>query len=1002
MPRKRPDGVQKKQTASRVTKAGKPKITKSDLPVLDEKPPFPIIGIGASAGGLEAFEQFFTNMPPDTGMAFVLIQHLDPTHKSILTELVQRFTRMKVLEVQDGVTAEPNNVYIIPPNSYLAILHGKIHLMEPTAPPGLRTPIDFFFRSLAEDQKDKGICIVLSGTGTEGALGLRAIKGEGGMGMVQEPASAKYDGMPRSAVATGLADYVTSVEKMPEQLIAYVRQVFGKGHPIPSQALPKEASILEKVFIILRSHTGHDFSHYKPNTILRRIERRMAVNRIANMSGYLRHLQEYPPEAQTLFKELLIGVTNFFRDPDAFEVLKHKVIPEILENRKPDNAVRIWVAGCSTGEEAYSIAILARDCMDELKKEFNVQVFATDIDSGAIETARSGLYPKSIAVDVPTEILTRYFQQEEGSYRVNKNIRDMVVFALQNVIADPPFSKTDLISCRNLLIYVGHEVQKKVLSLFHYSLKHDGILFLGSSETIGEYTDLFSSLERKWKIYRRKDSGLHHGVMSEMNIPGLAPHIILGAQDLGHAKIPHRGGYRDVAEKVLLERYGPAGVLINDKAEILYVHGRTGKYLEIRSGEFSGNIVGMARQGLKLELASTIRDAIAKKEEVRHEKLRVKTDGEDQLINLIVNPMTDPAFLKGLFMVIFEDVPEEKKRRTKRKKSLIIQEEHPRIRELEQELRSTKEYLQTTIEELETANEELKSTNEELQSSNEELQSTNEELETSKEELQSVNEELVTVNSELEEKINQFAKTSSDMQNLLSSTDIGTIFLDTGLHIERFTPVMTKFINLIPSDVGRPVSDIVPRMDYQGLPEDARKVLRTLIPEQVEVRTKDDQWYNMRILPYRTVDNMIDGVVVTFVDVTDRKIMEIKVREALRYSETAVNTVREPLVVLDQDLKVISANRSFHRAFNLTQEQTEGKSFYEFGGGQWDMPELRDLLEKTLPDRKEIEGFDLRHEFAGLGKCRMVVNARRLEGEAGSNPRTFLAIEVVVADKGGL
>ncbi len=1003
-PGPRSGAVPKDQTTAKSKRPGKPGPKEKDVSALDpEAPgllpttgPFPVVGIGASAGGLEAFEQFFTNMPSDSGMAFVLIQHLDPTHKSILSELVQRYTRMKVLEVQDGTAVEPNTVYIIPPNRYLAILHEKLHLIEPTAPPGLRTPIDFFFRSLAADQKEKGICIVLSGTGTEGALGLRAIKGEGGMAMVQEPASAKYDGMPRSAVATGLADYVSPVEELPDQLMAYVRQIFGKGLPAPVKPLPQETSLLEKIFIILRSHCGHDFSPYKPSTILRRIERRMAVNRIANMSGYLRFLQEYPPEARTLFKELLIGVTNFFRDPDAFKVLKDKVIPEILENRRPDNPVRFGVAGCSTGEEAYSIAILVRDCMEKMKREFSVQVFATDIDTGAIETARTGLYPKSIAVDVPADILTRYFQKEEGSYRVKKTIRDMVVFALQNVIADPPFSKTDLVSCRNLLIYLGADVQKKVLSLFHYSLKNGGILLLGSSETIGDFTNLFSTFERKWKIYRRKDSSLPHGKMPEMKAPGLVPYTV-GGQDTGCARIPRKAGYCEIAEKVLLERYGPPGVLINEKGDVLYVHGRTGKYLEIKAGEFSGNLVGMARQGLKLELASTIREAMTKKGGVLHEKLRVRTNGEDQIINLIVEPITEPAAMKGLFMVIFEDVPEEKVPGARKKKAAVAQEEqHPRIKELEQELSSTKEYLQTTIEELETANEELKSTNEELQSSNEELQSTNEELETSKEELQSVNEELVTVNAELEQKIHEFSKASSDMQNLLTSTEIGTIFLDTGLNVQRFTPAMTRFINLIPGDIGRSLSHIVPKMDYHRLPEDAQKVLKTLIPEQVEVRTKDDRWFTMRILPYRTVDNVIDGVVVTFVDITAMKDMEMKFREALRYSEAMVDTVREALVVLDEDLKVITANRSFCRTFGMTKEQTLGKLFYALDKGQWDIPELRELLEKTLPEKKEVEGVNLPFESPDRVKRRLVANAQRLEVDEGLNSRTYLVIEVVV------
>ena len=960
---------------------------------------FPIVGIGASAGGLEAFEQFFTNMPPDTGMAFVLIQHLDPTHKSILTNLIRRYTSMNVVEIQDGSKVEPNTIFVIPPNRYLGILHGKLHLMEPTAAPGHRTPIDFFFRSLAEDQKEKGICIVLSGTGTEGTLGLRAIKGEGGMAMVQSPDSAKYDGMPRSAVATELADYVVAVDKMPEQLIAYIQQVFGRGKVAPAKPVPKETDLLEKVFIILRSHTGHDFSNYKPNTIIRRIERRMAINRIAKMSGYLRHLQEYPPEAQTLFKELLIGVTNFFRDPEAFEVLKEKVIPQVLENRKGDNPVRIWVAGCATGEEAYSIAISFRECMDRLKKDFKVEVFATDIDRGAIDTARTGLYPKSMGVDVPVEILGRYFEQEDGSYRIKKSIRDMVVFALQNVIADPPFSKTDLISCRNLLIYLGPEVQKKVLSLFHYSLNKDGFLFLGLSETIGDGTNLFSPLDRKWKVFRRKDSGLLDGRMHELRAPYPAYPRILPDEE-GLPKIVPKAGYREVVEKIILESYGLAGVIINENFEILYVHGRTGKYLEIISGGFTGNILGMAREGLTLELASIIRQAIAQKKEIRRERLQVKTNGEIEVINLAVKPILEPASMRGLFMVVFEDVHPEKVRGTKRKKSAAVAEDSDsRAQELEQELRSTKEYLHTTMEQMETSNEELKSLNEELQSANEELQSTNEELETSKEELQSVNEELITVNSELEQKINELSKTSSDMQNLLSSTEIGTIFLDTSLNIQRFTPTMTKFINLIPTDVGRSVGHIVSNMYYERLIQDAKEVLKDLVPKETEVQTKDNRWYTMRIRPYRTIGNVIDGVVVTFVDVTAAKVAEKKAKNALRFSDSLINTVRECLVVMDQDMRVVSANRSFYRIFGMKSEDTLGKLLYELGSRQWDIPSLRELLEKVLLDQQEIEDFRVEHDFEGIGVRKMLLNARRMEGEVDSERVIILSIEDVT-DRG--
>ena len=475
MPRKKTEDVRKDRTASKVKKTGKLKSTEKDLPVLDTKVPFPIVGIGASAGGLEAFEQFFTHTPPDTGMAFVLIQHLDPKHKSILSELVRRYTKMTVHEVVDGMAVEPNTVYVIPPNRNMALLHGTLHLLEQSEIPGVRTPIDFFFRSLAEDRKEEAICIVLSGTGTEGAMGLRAVKGEGGMVMVQEPESAKYDGMPRNAIATGLVDYILPPEKMADQLIRYVHHSLDDVSEITTDAANKKSGLLQKIFILVRSKTGHDFSYYKQNTILRRIERRMAVNQINRLSDYVRYMQGDPREAVILFKELLIGVTNFFRDKEAFEALRDKAIPQLFQNRSSDNPVRIWVPGCATGEEAYSIAMLCQDAIRTTVRNPSVQIFATDIDSDSIETARLGLYPNSISVDVPPDYLDRFFKREDGSFRINKEIRDRVVFALQNLISDPPFSKIDLISCRNLLIYLGSKLQKKVLPPFSLFLEKRGI-----------------------------------------------------------------------------------------------------------------------------------------------------------------------------------------------------------------------------------------------------------------------------------------------------------------------------------------------------------------------------------------------------------------------------------------------------------------------------------------------------------------------------------------------
>jgi two-component system CheB/CheR fusion protein len=951
---------------------------------------FPIVGIGASAGGLEAFEQFFTNMPPDNGMAFILIQHLDPSHKSILTDLIRRYTSMKVSQIEDGMKVEPDSVFVIPPNRYLAILHGKLHLMDSPAS-GIRAPIDFFFRSLAEDQKEKSICIILSGTGTEGTLGLRAIKGEGGMVMVQSSESAKYDGMPRSAISTGLVDYTLPADKMPEQLIDYVQHEFGRMPPKSSKPLLTE-DLLDKVFLAVRSQTGHDFSYYKHSTIIRRVERRMAINRIGTLAEYVRHLQSYPEESTILFREILIGVTNFFRDPEALDSLQQNVIVQLLEKKRRDEPLRIWTPGCATGEEAYSLAILFQNQALKHTKDINVQIFATDIDDRAIETARSGCYPGSIAADIRPEFLARHFIKEEsGSYRVKKNIRDMVVFAVQNVISDPPFSKIDLITCRNLLIYLGPELQKKVLSLFYYALNQDGFLFLGSSETVNETLKLFHAIDRKWKIYKRKDSQL--AMKEKVHLPSYT-HREPTRKDSDSEQRCGKITYRETAEKIILDNYSPSGIIINEQNEILYVHGRTGKYLEHVSGEFSGDIVGMCREGLKFELAAAIRKARTEDKEVRRENLHVKTNGDEQLVTVIVKPIEEPASVKGSMIVIFEDVS-----------SQVFNEVHASdavspdaYKQMEQELRSTKEYLEATTEEFQTSTEELRSTNEQLQSANEELQSANEELETSKEELQSVNEELITVNSELEQKINELSRTGNDMQNLLTSTEIGTIFLDTHLNILRFTPATTRFIKLIPTDIGRPVSDLVANFYYEGLVRDAQEVLKTLAQKEVEVQTKEARWYTMRLLPYRTVENVIDGVVITFMDITELKRMEKKIDDALQFSESIVNTVRESLVVLDADMRVVSANRSFFRTFEIKAEDTEGKLFYTLDGGQWDIPELRNLLEEILPEKTEMDDFKVEHEFERIGKRTMLLNARKLESETGSR-RVLLAIEDITGSE---
>jgi len=943
-----------------------------------------VVGVGASAGGLEAFENFFTSLPPDTGLAFVLIQHLDPTHKSILTDLLKKYTKMVVREVRDGMVMEANCVYVIPPNKDMAILNGTLYLMEPSSPRGLRQPIDFFFRSLAEDLKERAIGIVLSGTGSEGTLGIRAIKGEGGMVMVQDPVTAKYDGMPRSAIATGLVDYVLSPDKMPDRLLAYVTHAPAWKPPEGVEPVPEEGNIIQKILILVRARTHHDFTHYKKNTIIRRIERRMAVHQLAKKQDYLRFLQDDPLEVKTLFKELLIGVTNFFRDPDAFEALRKKVLTKIL--REDSNQVRVWVPACSTGEEAYSIAMLVQEFATDAKIDSRLQIFATDIDEEAIEKARAGVYPLSIAADVSPKRLDRFFVKDENQFRVKKDLREMIVFAVQNVISDPPFSKLDLVSCRNLLIYMNTDLQKRLIHLFHYSLKAQSFLFLGTSESVGAYSDLYAMTDRKWKLYQRRETSavpMH---------PDLQFHGVAEAIGPGPESKLTKTTFRELAERALLDNYSASGVVIDEKYDIIYFYGSTSSYLSPASGEASFNLLKMAREDLRFELANSVRRAQTDSKTVFRPALRLKCDGGYQTINLTVRPVSGPSN-RRLLLVLFEDatyvhVGKPQDELPVQKDETTIQ---GRIRELEQELASAKEYLQTTIEELETSNEELKSTNEELQSANEELQSTNEELETAKEEQQSVNEELVTVNSELQQKIEELSKVNDDMNNLLASTQVGTIFLDTDMNVLRFTPAVTELVNLIQSDVGRPLAHIVSNLNYDKVVEDARHVLDSLVPRTVEIQIKDGRWFLMRIQPYRTTENVIDGVVMTFVEITLQK--QQLAENVL--CENIINTTHEAFLLLDANLTVIMANQAFYTTFGVDMGNTMGRRLYDLGNRQWDIPELRMLLEQIIPEHKEVKGFEVEHRFEHIGTRKMLLNAKQLVDDGNSATLILLAIQDV-------
>lgn len=836
---------------------------------------FPIVGLGASAGGLEALEQFLGNVPANSGMAFVIVQHLDPTSKGFMSELLQRSSGLRVVQVKDRTQVEPNGIYVIPPNKDMSILHGVLHLLAPSTPRGLRLPIDFFFRSLAQDQQEHSVGVILSGMGSDGTLGLRAIKEKAGVVLVQEPATAKFDSMPRSAIDAGLADIIAPANELPAKILAFLKRT-----PLLARteaALEeKTQSALEKVVILLRSQTGNDFTCYKRNTLYRRIERRMGIHQIAKMAGYVRYLRENSQELDLLFKELLIGVTNFFRDPAAWDQLRDHALPTLLACRPPGQMLRAWVPGCSTGEEAYSLAIVFKEAVEKLKSKnkFSLQIFATDLDKDAIEKARQGVFPANIAADVSEARLKRYFTKEGSTYRLRKEIRELVTFAPQNLIMDPPFTKLDILSCRNLLIYLTPDVQKKLIPLFHYSLRPGGILFQGSAETIGDGTALFAPLSGKSRLFRRTESIVQPAQIA-------FPTAFSGGQAINSEAQPAPAkpleSLQSLADHLVLHHYAPPAVLTNGEGDIFYVSGRTGKYLEPAAGKANWNLFAMAREGLRYELVIAFKEALQKKDGVTLSGLTVGTNGGTQHVNVNVRRIDEPGPLHGLVMIVFMDATPPVNAAQK-DQTLKLHARSPRVAELETELMRVRGEARATHEEMQTSQEEFRSANEELQSTNEELQSTNEELTTSKEEMQSMNEELQTVNTELQAKVDELSLASNDMKNLLDSTDIATLFLDKELKVRRFTPQATKIIKLIASDAGRPITDLASELKYPELAADARQVLRRLAAVEKTIGARDHRWFTVRIMPYRTLEDRIDGVVITFANITESKTLEAKLR----------------------------------------------------------------------------------------------------------------------------
>ncbi|MEQ1902810.1 MAG: chemotaxis protein CheB [Pirellulaceae bacterium] len=911
---------------------------------------FPIVGIAASAGGLDAFKKFFNAMPSNSGMAFVLIPHLDPSHESLMVGLLGKLTSMSVVEAGHDVNVQANCVYIIPPNKFMAIANGRLQLSEPKKQHAWETSIDFFLRSLALDQKERAIGIVLSGTGSHGALGIREIKLAGGMAMAQQPETAEYDQMPTNAIATGQVDCIMPPEQMPAALLNFVEQPYLYNVGEFASPSAESTDLLNQVLTLLQSRTKYDFRCYRKAMVLRRIQRRMSLAHIDSFNVYLEMLQQRPEEITALYKDLLISVTAFFRDPDAYSVLEQELIPSLIARHTTESPIRIWVPGCATGEEAYSIAMLLIEGIEATHSTRNIQIFASDIDQDAIDVARAGIYPASISGDISPDRLNRFFAMVDYShYQVNKQLRDLIVFSHQNLIADAPISKLDLISCRNLLIYLELELQQKVIALFHFSLSADGYLLLGPSETIGKFSDLFETVSKKWRIYRRigptrRDLiGIPFIKTEERRIS--VPHNLTAAS--------HRKGLKELTERLVLNDYAPAVALINRKFEVLYVTGPLVNYLEFPLGEMTTDLLTMARAGLRAKLRVACNNAIRDNRTIVDTEARVKRNGHYYYCAITVRPVSEAKDPEGLMLVVFQEhgLPQSLDEgslvvsaiasRPPRGASPSEMEAHqnedsPLVQQLEFELKSMSEELHSTVEEMESTTEELKTSNEEIMSVNEELQSANEELETSKEELQSLNEELSTVNSQLQDKVAELEKATDNLMNLMSSTEIATIFLDAQLNIKQFTPPTKLLLNLRPSDIGRPFREIAPKFPDDLMLSECQQVLESLTPLEREVLTEESTSYLRRILPFRTADHQVGGVVITFFDLTQRKQAEASQREVDLQSiaelqegrermAAILNTASDAIFTLDQQGKIEIINWATEALFGYTRDELIGQ-----------------------------------------------------------------------------
>ncbi|HVR61920.1 MAG TPA: chemotaxis protein CheB [Polyangia bacterium] len=965
--------------------------------------PVPVVGVGASAGGLESFSQLLRALPPNPGMALVFVQHLSPTHASALPELLSKVTQLPVEHARNGERIALNHVYIVPPNAELTVSDGKLRVGARPTDRSQYNPIDALFRSLASFAEGRAFGVLLSGTSSDGVAGLREIRAAGGTVLVQAPETTEYPAMPRAAVSAGVADLVLPPDQIATSLVRLVAQPLLSPLDLVPPALEVSFSEphLRRIFSLLRGAIGVDFSHYKEPTIRRRLHRRMLLQKIPDLDSYIKLLESEPGEVQSLYQDLLIQVTRFFREPESYVALTEKVFPRLVADRPTDSPIRIWVPGCATGEEAYSVAIALQEFLGDQSSTVPIQVFATDVSDRAIERARAGTYPDTITEDVSPPRLRRFFTRVDGNFQISKMVRDLCVFAHQDLTRDPPFSKLDVIVCRNVLIYLDPALHKKLMSLFHYALRPNGFLMLGRAESTGPYSELFQVFEKKHRIFLRKQ------VVARMDLDfqPVDPAALKAppARKTG-PRSPEGTGVQSEATRILISRFAPPGVIVDNDLRIVQTRGQTGAFLELSPGEPNLNLFKMLREGLLFGVRSALNEARKTGQTARKEGIKLRSNGHLRTLDVEVIPLTAANVADRHFLVLFDHAqarpddgeaargpvaqasasPDKKKERSV---------EDARLDELKQELATSREYLQSIIQDLEATNEELQSANEEILSSNEELQSTNEELDTAKEELQSTNEEINTVNEELQARNEELSRANSDLINLLAGVQIAIVFVTNDLRIRRFTPMAEKALNLIPSDIGRPIGNIRPNIDCPELEALIQEAVDNVTVKEREVQDRDGNWLLLRVRPYKSVENRIDGAVLVLLDIDALRKQEQRSLLAQEVASAVLETNDKPLLVVDGDLRVLAANRSGGQKLGFSVGEVSGKPLGELIDGQWDATALRGRLGKVKPGDRMAQALELVYETPHHGRTRLLLGARRIDSGARRSPLTLLTVE---------